>query len=342
MYKDIIGLSKKLIGFQSVWGDKDREEIVEFVKHYLKGSGLIVQEPVPGALYISYDGKKRQKLMLLGHLDVVPAGKELFKPKIRGGKLYGRGSADMKVSVAVFLDLLKEFLKEKPPVAVLLTSDEEYRGRQAAALAKKGYSAEFIFAGEQSDFQIHNQSKGLLWAKLKFFGKAAHGSKPWEGLNAVEKGILALEKIKHGLRKVGKDVSINLGNIVVSEAAFNRVPAEAEFWLDIRYLKGREKIVRLLKENSEGMETMNDFRAVETEKSNSYLQKLSALLKMEQGKAEFGLSYGASDLRFFSLPAVMFGFSTSAAHSNNEFVELKDIGKFYRIVEGMIRYAGKV
>lgn len=141
--------------------------------------------------------QKKKSLMFDGHLDTVPAGRkdqwitDPFSGEIRDRKLYGRGSADMKSSIAAFISAVEAVLDagEELMVDVLmcLVSDEEVSGMGTRDVLSKGYKADMALVGEPTGLTIQVAHKGVIRWKLSTFGKAAHASSPDEGVNAIYK-----------------------------------------------------------------------------------------------------------------------------------------------------------
>src|SRR5699024_128527 len=127
-------------------------------------------------------------LILNGHVDVVSGDEAQFSPVIKEGKLYARGSADMKAGVAALMqamtDLQKESLQTK--VQLQLVTDEEIGGANCAAyLTDQGYLGDFAICPEPTQLGIGIQAKGVLQMDIHLTGKSAHSSRPWEGDNAI-------------------------------------------------------------------------------------------------------------------------------------------------------------
>src|SRR5690625_594759 len=135
---------------------------------------------------------KTAKLMFNGHTDTVP-GYEMeypaYEPFIKDGKVYGRGSADMKGAIvamlAAFAAAKRSQLHLKESVIFSGVVDEEEQSIGAEDLVHKNYQAEHIIIGEPTQLDICTAHKGLEWVEFTFFGKPAHASTPREGANAV-------------------------------------------------------------------------------------------------------------------------------------------------------------
>ena len=162
-------------------------------------------------------------IVLHGHLDVVPARAEQFSPRIEGDRLYGRGAYDMKGGLAAMMCALNELSAQNAiKVHFLCVADEEseeIEQRGSDHLVEQGYTGDFAITGEPTNMHIGIQAKGVLAMRLEVGGKAAHGSTPWLGDNAVLKAIdvfRAIESLPFAREssELFDRPSINLGRIV--------------------------------------------------------------------------------------------------------------------------------
>ena len=188
-------------------------EVGAYIEKMLNEMGLMVEttelEPnrvnVVGRLAGSGGGKT---LMLNGHTDTVgiEGMAEPFSGDIRDGKLYGRGSYDMKGSVAAMLAATKAILaagvKLKGDLLLTFVADEEYASIGTAAIAER-YSADAAIVTEPTHFEICIAHRGFIWYDIELFGKEAHGSQFDKGIDAnMRMGRLLgeLDKLEQDLR----------------------------------------------------------------------------------------------------------------------------------------------
>ena len=132
-------------------------------------------------------------VILHGHLDVVPGREEQFEPRVEGDRLYGRGAYDMKGGLAAMMFAVRDIAaQEAVRVLFLVAPDEESEEidtRSTDVLVRQGFRGDFAITGEPTDLHVGVQAKGVLAARLEIAGKAAHGSTPWLGDNAVLKAV---------------------------------------------------------------------------------------------------------------------------------------------------------
>lgn len=135
-------------------------------------------------------GRVRSTVLLVPHMDTVVATESQLTPARRQGRIYGRGACDTKGSVAAMLTALLELaaLKQRPrETAIVLAAvvDEENAQAGSRMLAASGLKASLAIVGEPTKLQVITAHKGSVWLQLETRGRAAHGSTPHLGKNAV-------------------------------------------------------------------------------------------------------------------------------------------------------------
>jgi succinyl-diaminopimelate desuccinylase len=187
-------------------------------------------------------------IVLHGHLDVVPGRPEQFTPRAEGDRLYGRGAYDMKGGLAAMMCALHDLTaQERVRVHFLCVSDEESEDleqRGSDYLVEQGYIGDFAITGEPTNMHIGIQAKGVLAMRIEITGKAAHGSTPWVGDNAVLKAFDIFRQIETlPFARESSDMfdrpSINLGRIWGGDA-LNKVPDTCVIDVDVRYLPDQD------------------------------------------------------------------------------------------------------
>jgi acetylornithine deacetylase len=147
-----------------------------------------------------------RSLVLNGHIDVVPEGDlnqwddHPYSGKIINGKLYGRGSTDMKggnLSLLLAIQALKETgTTLKGDLFFHSVIEEESGGAGTLAAVLRGYTADAAIIPEPTNMKIFPAQQGSMWFKLTIKGKAAHGGTRYEGVSAIEKTSIVIEAIK--------------------------------------------------------------------------------------------------------------------------------------------------
>ena len=198
-------------------------------------------------------------LVLAGHTDVVPTGPQdqwhsaPFVPTYRDGNLYGRGTADMKTSLAAMVVAAEEFVAANPRhagrLAFLLTSDEEGPSvdgtvRVVDALEARGETLDCCIVGEPTCVKtlgdmIKNGRRGSLSAKLTVVGVQGHVAYPHLAKNPIHVAAPAIAELAATQWDAGNDhfppTSFQISNIHAGTGATNVIPGEAVIDLNFRF-----------------------------------------------------------------------------------------------------------
>jgi len=177
---------------------RQEEAVVRELGSFLEAHGIRsiiteVREGRPNLLATVDSGQAGPHLLFCGHTDTVPpnAGSsvDLFAATEKEGRLYGRGTADMKGALAAMAGALVNLAQKKEPalgkVTLAAIIDEEMESLGAEALILSGFIADAAIVGEPTSNKIGIGHKGLEWLTVEFAGRAAHGSTPEAGINAI-------------------------------------------------------------------------------------------------------------------------------------------------------------
>jgi acetylornithine deacetylase len=194
--------------------------IADFIAGELRAIGLAVtrQEALPGrpnVVGILEGRAPGRALMLCGHMDTVTVeGMERpFDPVIRDGRLYGRGAQDMKGGVAAMIDAARVLAGPGLPKGRLVIAcviDEEYESAGVEALVREWPAlsgaegpADAAVVTEPTDLAIAIGHRGFAWVEIETKGRAAHGSRPRDGRDAIARMghvLVRLERLDHELQ----------------------------------------------------------------------------------------------------------------------------------------------
>jgi len=260
---EVIELLKELVKYDSVNpslvpGAKGESEIAEFLAEWMRGLGLNgrVDEVALGrcnAVGILKGEGGGKSLMLNGHTDVVGVDYMTippFDPIVKEGKMYGRGTNDMKGGLAASLSALKAVIDSgiqlKGNVVVAAVCDEEYASIGTEAIANK-HRVDAAIIGEPTSLQIERCHKGFAWVDIKTRGLAAHGSK-WETgidaitkmgrvLNAIDELDVKLKKVTHPILGPG---SVH-ASIIRGGYELSTYPDNCLLQLERRLIPGEDK-----------------------------------------------------------------------------------------------------
>ena len=166
-----------------------------------------------------------KSIILNGHIDVVPVGDEKnwshdpFSGQIENGKLFGRGSTDMKGGSAALLlaieSLIETGIKLKGDVIFQSVIEEESGGAGTLAAVLRGYCADGAIIPEPTNMKIFPKQQGSMWFRITVKGRAAHGGTRYEGISAIEKSVRVIER----LQQLEKD-----RNARITDPLFDSIP----------------------------------------------------------------------------------------------------------------------
>ncbi len=198
-------------------------------------------------------------LVFAGHTDVVPTGplerwdSDPFVPTERDGKLYGRGAADMKSSIAAFVVAAEEFIAARPDhggsIALLITADEEGPSvdgtvKVCQALAERGVTLDYCIVGEPTSVDhlgdtVKNGRRGSLSGKLIVKGKQGHVAYPHLARNPVHLVAPALVDLTDCVWDQGNEyfppTTFQISNLHAGTGATNVVPGTAVLDFNFRF-----------------------------------------------------------------------------------------------------------
>lgn len=350
---EILELTEQLVKFKST--NDNLEEInncLDFIEDYFSGPEFEVRryekDDTP-SMVVTF-GEDNPDLMLHGHIDVIEAPDEMFETERKDGKLYGRGTGDMKAGVAVLMQMMKDLKDEKPSIGLMIVSDEERGGFNGAGyLFKEHYSPKFAVSAEPNNIDgyldIINNQKGILRIEVSTEGVSAHGSRPWNGENAAEKFMEKWPEVKDlfedhedGDRWV---TTVNLGRLEAGEST-NKVPEKAEAQLDIRTAEEypNDEVIEDLKNIDDlEVEVSANESMLSTDRNDKYVQGLKSSAEKFEDECQISRKEPGSDMRFLTeqgIPAVVFGPEGYNAHAPDEYVVIDSLGDYYSIMKDFV------
>lgn len=348
--RDIIPLIKEFVSIRSTSEDtKALEKILELALSNVKGYTIerFTRNGVKSALiYNSPKRPKKFKIILNGHLDVIPGKEHQYTPHIKDNRLYGVGSMDMKANVVCLMMAFREVADTiRYPLGLQLTTDEETGGFDGTKYQiDKGVRADFVIAGEPTNFDIVHRAKGVLWVEISSKGKTAHGAYPWKGENAILKmnEFLNVLKKKYSIPAQEKWLTtVNVARIETRNVAFNKIPDDCMVGLDIRYIpEDTSTVVRSIQTllpKGFTFRILAQEPALHTDADNEYvkiLQKISG--QIIKKKIMLRGAHGSSDARHFvriNCPGIEFGSIGGGIGSDNEWVDIPSLETYYKILK---------
>jgi succinyl-diaminopimelate desuccinylase len=365
-------LAKELIGRRSITPEDGGCQ--EVIARRLSAAGFKCEPMKFGAVTNLWArrGKAAPLLCFAGHTDVVPTGplaewhSDPFVPTVRDGKLYGRGAADMKSSIAAFVVAAEAFVKEKPAhsgsIAFLLTSDEEGPAldgtlRVVETLKKRGEKIDYCIVGEPTSVDalgdmLKNGRRGSLSGKLSVKGIQGHVAYPHLVKNPIHLLAPALAELAKAQWDKGNDsfppTSFQVSNIHAGTGAANVVPGAVE--VDFNFRFSTESSDASLKERVEGILKKHhlDYAIDWTLGARPFLsargrlaQTVTEIGKRHTGRAaELSTTGGTSDARFIIdiCPEVLeLGPVNASIHKLNEHIELAALEQLPKIYLDTLR-----
>ena len=305
-------------------------------------------------------GSAAPVLCFAGHTDVVPTGplaewhSDPFVPTIREGRLYGRGAADMKSSIAAFVVAAERFIAERPEhsgsIALLITSDEEGpsidgTARVVERLKQRGETIDYCIVGEPSSMDALGDTlkigrRGSLSGKLVVRGVQGHVAYPQFVKNPVHLLAPALAELVRTRWDAGNErfppTSFQISNIHAGTGAGNVVPGAVEVDFNFRFSTEstdaslRSRVEALLRKHA------LDFSVQWTLGAKPFLSRRGRLAnlvlevaKRHTGRAgELATTGGTSDARFIIdiCPEVIeIGPVNMSIHKLNEHIALEEL-----------------
>src|SRR5438105_4956217 len=257
----VLQIVDRLIRFDTV-SDNSNLPLIDWVGGYLRGYGVESRltfdpERRKANLFATIGPAQDGGIVLCGHTDTVPIDGQVwsappFEPVIADGKLYGRGSADMKSFIGICLGLVPEILRTQlaRPIHLALTFDEETTMLGArtlvADLRDRGIAPMACLVGEPTELKAVVGHKGRRGLRCCVQGRSAHSSLPMHGVNAIEYAARIISHLRsmaerhksHEERHYGYEVpySTIMTTTIEGGLSGNTVPAECSFEFEFRHL----------------------------------------------------------------------------------------------------------
>jgi acetylornithine deacetylase len=374
-------LLERLIGFATVSRDSNLE-LIAFVERYLAGLGVESElfynaDRTKANLFATIGPRDRGGVVLSGHTDVVPVDGqawtvEPFRMTSRDGRLYGRGTADMKGFIASVLAAVPAFLAAdlKIPVHLAFSYDEEVGclgvRPMLAELEKRPHKPILCLIGEPTELKPVLGHKGKLAMRCSVKGAACHSAYAPYGVNAIQYAARLIGRLdeigtrlarpEHHDERFDPPYSTVQTGLIKGGRALNIVPAECEFDFEVRALPGydAQEVADELERYAES-DLLPAMRSVEPN-TDIRMQPLSAypglatqpesqaarILALISGSSEFGtVAFGTEGGLFeqAGIPTVVCGpGSMDQGHKPDEFVSVEQIAACDAMLARLVDY----
>jgi succinyl-diaminopimelate desuccinylase len=369
----IIGLLAAVVRAESANPPGDTRKVADVIAARLREASIdfqILADEMRKPNVIARLGSGRPEVLFTSHMDTVPAGNpkawrhDPFGAEIAGTRMYGRGAADAKASLVAMIaamEALTGVLPLRGTLTLSAVSDEEIGGIKGTEyLVDRGLlTPDHVVVGEITENRLAVSEKGVLWLRVVTHGRAAHGSTPWEGSNAITQMLRVLAAIEQrvGTRLAGlrhplvPPASLSIGTIR-GGVATNVVPDWCEATLDRRTLPSEsiteavsevERVIADLQREDPALqadvEVLQAGPPIETPLDAPLVRTAQAVARELRLPDEVVGYQQASDGRFFAergVPTVLFGpGDPDVAHTPDESVDLNDVitaARFYALL----------
>ena len=355
-----LNLTKELISKKSITPlDGGCQDLL--ISH-LELLGFTIEKMAYGNVsnFYARKGHEAPLLVFAGHTDVVPTGPEVewssppFEPTIKNDRLYGRGAADMKASLAAFIISIEEFLAEnkdhKGSIGLLITSDEEGIAvdgtvKVVEVLKNRKEKVDFCIVGEPTCVSkfgdtVKNGRRGSLSAKLKVKGIQGHIAYPELIKNPIHLAAPAIDDLVKTIWDEGNEyfpkTSWQISNINGGTGATNVVPGFVEILFNFRYSSAstadilKSRFIEILNKHEldYDIDWQHSGEPYLTEKGSLVNILSDAVEEISGTKPTISTTGGTSDGRFISKlcdQVVEFGPINESIHKINENVIISDI-----------------
>ena len=335
------------------------QEVADYLAQAMGELGLEVmsREVVPGRpnVWGRFEARTNgPSLMLAGHTDTVGTVDypDAFDVRLEDGRLYGRGSCDMKAGLAAYLEVVRILKEAQVPLAgdliVAGICDEEYQMIGSKDMGRNGPSTDYGIIGEPTDLTICPAHKGQFSLYIRTFGKAVHSSMPELGENAIERMarvVLAFSDYNDELKQAAPHALCGHGRfspgVIRGGGIVSSVPDTCELEVDRRTLPGerpedviaqyRRRLDRLVAEDPrfryEISEPSWDVASLDTPVSSPVVEALRAAYRVALGKEpDIHAFPAATDGPNLGFPVVVCGpGSLAQAHTTCEYVEVSQL-----------------
>ena len=365
---DVISLTRELLKFDNINPPGSEEGIARFVGKILTDNGFRTEFHIfdEGRLHLIAErglSGTRPPIVLSGHFDTVPLGNKQwstdpFNGKIDNGRIYGRGSSDMKGGLAAMILSSIRAFEISPPeggIRIIFTAAEELGCIGIQQLAKTltdPGKASAILVGEPTSNHPYIGHKGALYLNAVTSGLTAHSSMPHLGDNAIYKAAASILKTKDFDFKAEKDPLLGFPTLNVGRMNggmnINSVPDHAEFSIDIRSTSKVDHMEILSRLESElgaetKIETLVNLGPVFTDEKDPFVQLTYTCCNVEKlnGSLPKALPYltdGSVLQRMYKgVPTIILGpGQPEMAHQTDEFCYIGKLEESVKIYSDII------
>jgi succinyl-diaminopimelate desuccinylase len=317
---------------------------------------------------------RKGSLLFVSHLDVVGPGETdwqnpPFGAVESGGKIYGRGAADMKGAIASIVTAIGRVVesgtKLQGDIILVAAAGEETDSCGAERFIRhtlggfmRNYAAQLpeiagVIITEPTDFEVVTAHRGMLWLKVTTKGKTAHSSAPQLGINAISSMKSFLDELQNYKfsfepHKLLDDCSMSI-NTISGGKEINVVPDSCSIGVDIRTLPSQNThriiedfegiIAKLKRENAEfdaEVTVVRKVDALETDNDCDFVKDFCSAVRTNETKA-VGFTTDGPHFALLGVPVVVFGpGKPELCHKPNEYIDIADVEKAVEYYKNII------
>ena len=362
---NVVDLLLKLLSYKSLTPNDAGS--LKFIEEYLDGfEATYVNKEGVKNLFLSKKFGEGDHLCFAGHVDVVPAGDNWdtnpFVPVIKEGKIYARGTQDMKSGVAAFVQTCKEVENFNGRLSILLTSDEEGDAKYGTVimlehLKEQGMLPDYCVVAEptcETKFgdAIKIGRRGSINGYLTIQGKQGHAAYPEKAINPVHQIAPILEKIA-GINLDNGDDDFAPSQMVITDIrggmeVTNVTPGSLKLMFNVRNsTKTTQEDIRLhidkcFHDLDYSLELTQGSYPFVTTRDSKVVEKLTSSIYNVTGlQTKLSTAGGTSDARFmgaFGIDVVEFGVINDTIHAPNECTSIEEVENLCDVFRDMVKH----
>ena len=348
---ELAELTTRLVEFDSVNpalvpGGGGEHAIAQFVADWSTAHGLEVE--ILGEERASVIARRRgsgsgRSLLLNGHLDTVGvAGMAApFEPRIENGRLYGRGSYDMKGAVAALMLAVAEAPALRGDIVLTAVADEELASVGTEAILER-VTADAALVAEPTDLRVAVAHRGFVGFEIQTAGVAAHGSRPDLGVDAIAKmgpilvGLAELEEqLRHGPRHPLAGTGSVHASLIEGGQELSSFPARCVLVGERRTIPGEtvEQVERELRRVA-GEAQFRQIAARDPYEAPIDHRFVELVVDASGGEEPVGAPFwtDAALIAAAGIPTILLGPHGEGAHAEEEWVDLDSLERLRRVV----------
>jgi len=360
---NIVDLFLKLLSFESVTPDDAGS--LKYIEEYMQDyEAVYINKNGVKNLFLTKKFSDGEHLCFAGHVDVVPAGSNWktnpFVPVIKDGRVYARGTQDMKSGVAAFVQTLKDTEKFNGRLSILLTSDEEGEAKYGTVimlehLKKIGLLPDYCIVAEPTCEDIFGDAvkigrRGSINGYITVRGKQGHAAYPEKAINPIHQIAPLLHKIA-AINLDNGDENFAPSQMVITDIrggmeVTNVTPDSLKIMFNVRNsTKTTQKEIEIhIAKVFDGLDyslelTQGSYPFV-TKRDSKIVNTLKESIRKKTGiDTKLSTAGGTSDARFmgaFGIDVVEFGVINDTIHAANESTTIEEVELLYNIFQDTV------